>query len=184
MSRLGALFPWPLVGVALLLVALILLTPVLISNGAGPLLAQAELVVDRVAGGNTTNFYLHAVGATVRFASVSMAIASGFVWSGGYPTEPLEWTDWQNRTNVLASVLDTIDNPVAVYVSATYTSGGTSTEYVGLFAFAVTSIGQSGETLNVAVSPATAGVTVPASVAVSTLPMAILLQPYSGGPLT
>ncbi len=183
MNRLGALFPWPLVGVALLLVGLIVLTPVLISNGPSPYLAQAELVVDRVAGGNTTNFYVHAVGATVRFDAISTAVAYGFVWSGGFPTDHLAWTDWQNSSNVLASVLFSLYNPVAVYASATYTDNGATTTYSGVFAFYVSAIGQAGETLNIAVSPATSGISAASSVAVSSLPLAILLEPNAGGPL-
>ena len=182
MNRLGAFFPWPLVGVALLLVTLILLTPVLLSTG-GSGCTQAELVVDRVTGSNTTNFYVHAFCTTVRFATISLATASDFNWTGSYPSSGLDWVDWQNQTNVLTSLLFSLDNPVAVYVSATYVGASSSTTYVGMIAFYVSSVGTPGETLNAAVAPATSGVTVAASTPVTQLPLAIPLEPYSGGSL-
>ena len=183
MNRLAPFFPWPLVGVAALLVMLVLLTPVLLSGGRSGLYTQAELVVDRTPGGNTTNFYVHAVGAAVRFQQITIAIAYGFVWSGGFPSGTLFWSGWENFTNVLAAQLFTAYNPVAVYVVATYSSGGTVTVYAGIVAFAVTSIGTSSETLNAAVSPTTSSVSVASTTSVASLPTTILLETWTAGGL-
>ena len=74
-SSLAPFFPLPLVGAAVLLAVLILLTPNLLSTGspaAGSLESQPELIVDRApTGGNGTYLYLEGIGLA-RFASLSL----------------------------------------------------------------------------------------------------------------
>ncbi|HYA57472.1 MAG TPA: hypothetical protein VEH57_03290 [Thermoplasmata archaeon] len=183
MRPLGALFPWQLVGVAVLLLALVVFTPVLLSSGTTPFLTRAELVVDRTAGGNTTNFYVHAIGATVRYQRISMAVATDFNWTGGYPSGALLWAGWQNGTDVVELSLFTIDLPVALFVEATYSGSSSTTTYAGLLAFTITSLGLPSETLDTAVSSTTSGVSVPSTVLISNLPVTILLPVFTGGGL-
>ena len=180
--RLGTFFPWPLVGVALLLVALIVFTPVLLSTASGPYYTQAVLVVDRVAGPNlTTNFYVHAIGGTVRYQTISMAIAYGFNWSGGFPSENLSWYDWENLTDALEYSYYAPFNPVVVAVTATYVSGSTTSAYSGVLAFYVSGLGTSHEVLNAVTAPGSSGVTVAPSTPVSSLPLILSLQPGTIG---
>jgi hypothetical protein len=180
-TRLGNLFPWPLVGVALLLVTLIVFTPILITNSESPFLTQAVLVVDRVSGpGATTNFYVHATGGTVRYQSISMAVSYGFNWTGGFPSGNLTWTDWQNRSSAIAYAFFCPYNPVVVAVTATYTSGSTNITYAGLIAFYVGSVGTNHEVLYAVTGATTSAVSVPSSIAVSQLPLPIQLEVYTG----
>jgi hypothetical protein len=181
--RLRGLFPVPLVGTAAILAVLIVLTPVLFNYGPpapGSLLAQAELTVDRVPGGNATTFYVRAVGGAVRYASIALGIATGFPWSGGYPSGALDWAPWSNGSDVLEVSLRTGDGSVAVNVTATYTEGGSSACYAGLLAFNVSGVGSPGETLLIAVSGATPGVVAPSSIPVGDLPYALALQDFGG----
>jgi hypothetical protein len=180
-GRLGTYAPWPLVGVALLLVLMILLTPVLVRNGkpAPGLLTQAELVVDKTASNSTFHFYVWALGETIRYDQIRIGVASSFNWTGSSSIawNQLNWTQWSNDSNAVSVIVSTSANPVALNISAHYTSPAGSTWYVGLLAFyvAVTSP-PSGESLYSAT--ATSGVAVPAPLAVNndTLPVAILLS--------
>lgn len=176
--RLRGLFPTPLVGTAAILAVLIVLTPVLFSNGPpapGSLLAQAELVIDRVAGGSTTNLYVRAVGDTVRYTSIDLGIARNFVWSGGYPAGPLNWSTWQNETAVLEVSLTASNGSIAVNVTAVYTEGGQTAVYAALLALNVTGP-PSGETMSIAISSVYSGVVAPSSIPVGNLPLSIALQ--------
>lgn len=177
--RLGRYLPWPLVGVALVLVVLIVLTPVLLSLGgapaAGSVFTQAELVVDRVASANSTHYYVRAEGATVRYAIILVSWATGFTWTGsGSPDwSKLNWTVATNVTNLLTVTVSSGANPIALNVSAYYDSNGIAL-YVGVFAFYMT--GASGSPANslLGVSP-TSGVTVAPVTSVSSLPLLIPL---------
>ena len=65
----GRLFPLPFVGVSVLLVLLIFLTPNLLLGGrpaAGSLATEAELTIDHPAGGNVTHFYINGL-SSVRY---------------------------------------------------------------------------------------------------------------------
>ncbi len=181
--QLRALFPWPLVGVSLLLATMIILTPVIFGPIVpGSIETSAELLVDHPASGDATNFYVRAYGDTVRYSSISIAYATNFSWTGAFPSGPLNWTDWQNGTDLLSlQLLGVAVNPVAINVSAVYTLGGASATYVGLIAF---DLGYVGSTISLlcAVSPLTSGVSAPSSVDLSTLPLVIYLQNFGAGP--
>jgi len=182
----GRYAPMPFVGAAVLLLVLIVLTPALISIGSpGPgVLTQAELIVDRVAGVNATHFYVRGYGSTVRYAGIWIGVATGFNWSGSGspPWANLTWKTWWNDTDVLSLGFVSLANPVAVNITAYYTSSGGAATYIGILAFAV-GLGSAGPTLYAASS--TPGVTVPSSTTVdnSSLPLPILLVQGSSGSL-
>jgi hypothetical protein len=182
-SRFGGLLPGPLVGIALLLAILILLTPILASNGppaAGSIFSQAELIVDALPGNMTSHFYVRALSSTARYSEIRFSLATDFTWTGGFPSGHLNWTDWQNASEVvsISSVANT--TPVAVDVSALYSANGASAYYVGLLAlYLSTPAGSSGETLSVA--SATSGIS-GFSTPVTNLPLAITLADVGSGP--
>jgi len=173
MRELGRYFPGPLVGIALLLGVLIVLTPFLSSGqpSAGTIFSQAVLYVDALPGNSTMHFYLHGLGTTARYDNLSIGLAYGFPWTGGWPSVGPAWGNWTNGTNVLAISTSTDRNPVAVNVSALYVANGQFAVYQGLFAFNVT--GSSGsETLAVVSNTAgTGGFTTP----VASLPVGLTL---------
>jgi len=186
LERLAAYAPLPLVAVAVLLVVLILITPVLVSTGqpAPGILTQAELVVDRLPNNPIMHFYVHGLGATVRYARIWFGLAGGFNWSGSgaVPWSRLNWSTWQNASDILAVTANATANPIAVNITAFYQSSAGSAWYAGVLAFYVSS-GTSGEALNFASD--TSGIVIPGSVAVgnSTLPLPITLATVSpGGP--
>jgi hypothetical protein len=187
-GRLGALAPWPLVGVALLLVALIVLTPVLVANTHQPgpgLLTQAELVVDKIPMNDTPlHFYIWALGETIRYDSIHVGVASAFHWNATTPMpwNNLTWTQWYNGSDVLSVIISSTANPVALNISAHYVSPSGNTWYVGLLSFYVLEAPSSaGESLYS--DTATSGVAVASPLAVSntTLPVAVLLADVGPG---
>lgn len=186
-GRLGIYAPWPLVGVSLLLVALIVLTPVLFSNSHQPgpgLLTRAELVIDKVASNATFHFYVWALGETIRYDTIRVGIATSFNWTGTslLTWGQLNWTQWYNGTDVLSVIVSTAANPVALNISAHYVSPSGNTWYVGLFAFYATAYAPlAGETLYSASGTSGVAVTSPLSVSNSTLPTAILLADVGPG---
>lgn len=178
-------FPAPLAALALLLVVLILLTPVLYSNGqpvAGSLLTQAELIVDRVAGSDVTHFYVRAVGTTVRYSDLSIEVASNFSWTGAFPAGPLNWTSGANGTNLLTILWSTTLNPVVLNVSAFYQANGGSALYLGEVAFDYAAAPGTGlETLYATTS--TPGLTIDSPPpTLANLPATILLVDVGSGP--
>lgn len=137
----GTRFPIPLVGAAVMLVLLILLTPILIEGGAGAgsLLAQADLVVDHAPNSFTTLFYLRGVGV-VRYAEIRIGLNQDYV--PGTPGTDVRWTSWTNVTNQLELYVSTVNTSVAVNVSAFYQpSAGSGIWYYGIIAVAF-NIGQ------------------------------------------
>ena len=146
----------PLVCVAILLAVLIVFTPYLSfsSSGqpaAGSIFSQAELIVDALPGNTTTHFYVHALSTTARFADIHLGLAFGFTWTGLFPTGLLNWTVWQNESEVLVVAAATNLTPVAVNVTAFYTANGASALYVGVFAIEVgVPVGSTTDTLTVA----------------------------------
>ena len=186
--RIEPYAPWPLVGVVLLLVIVIILTPVLQSIGQpGPgLLSSAELVVDKIAGNTTVHFYVRGLGTTVRYAQIRVGIAIPFSWDGSARLDwsALTWGTWYNSTNVLTLVVETQQNPVALNVSAYYESPSGSTWYAGVVAFYVAaSASSTGESLYSATSTSGVAVTSPLAVSNTTLPLPILLANVGpGGP--
>ena len=94
----------------------------------------------------------------------------------------MNWTQWSNQTETLEIELSTIDNPVAVNVTASYVSSGGSALYEGTLAFFVAGTPATGEALYLASS--TAGISVPPSpqaVSNSSFPLAIRLAAIGPG---
>ncbi|HTT15888.1 MAG TPA: hypothetical protein VMH49_00805 [Thermoplasmata archaeon] len=182
-GRLGAYAPVPFVGAASILVALIVFTPVLLASGPSPLALEAELVVYRTTGSASTEFYLHALGALVPYARLSIALGSNYTWNGQCPSSGLTWTPAQETDALELSVASAL-NPVVVNATAVYASGGSSTVYAAELAFEVLNVGAPDESLAVvACTAATPGVSTPGSLSVSELPHAWLLVDYgAGGP--
>lgn len=187
-GRLGMFAPWPLVGVTVLLVALIIFTPQLVTNGHQPavgILTQAELVVDKVVGNSTFHFYVWALGEEVRYNQINIGVNGSLNWTGttSIVWSNLTWNRWYNGTDVLSEIVSSTDNPVALNISAYYYSPSTSSGawYVGLFAFYVGGTPSSGENLY-SYSP-TPGVAVTPilSVSNSTLPAEIFLRNAGSG---
>ncbi len=182
-GRLGAYAPVPFVGAAALLVALIVFTPVLLASGPSPLELQAELVVYQPPSSTALQFDVRAIGDTVPYARLEIALGGGFPWTGSCPTSGVGWS-YTNATNMLELSVNTSLSPVVVNASAVYRAGGTTTIYDAEFAFYVVNPGAPGESLAIAgCSHATPGVTTPSSWPVSQLPHAWLLVNFgSGGP--
>lgn len=166
-------FPIPLVGAAAILVVLIVLTPILIGSGvpaAGTIFTQAEVIVDYPGTNATSYYYLHAIG-NVRYTMLSIGIAENYVWDHPPPIPSLIWGNWTNGTDLVAIGAMSSGNPVALNVSAYYsTAKEGSAWYVAIIAFEVV-----GNTLFF--RSYTSGVDVPRSVALSgsQQPIAILL---------
>lgn len=189
-SRIGVYAPWPLVGVTVILVALIVFTPQLVSNGHQPsvgILTQAELVVDRVPGNSTFHFYVWALGEEIRYDRINVGVDTTLNWTGNTSVGwgSLRWNQWNNGTNVLSEIVTSADNPLALNISAYYSSPSSSTWYVGVFAFYVgVSASSAGESLYSATGTSGVAVTSPLAVSNSTLPAVILLSNVGpgGGP--
>jgi hypothetical protein len=132
--------PFPLVVTAVLLVLLIVLTPVLAPNGppaAGTIFTQATLLVDHSPTSNLTTFYLRALGSTVRYTHISVWGATGFDWTGGFPSPPLNWSQIANQSDLVAFQFNSTANPIALNITMLYSSGGSQAYYEGTFAFYV-----------------------------------------------
>jgi hypothetical protein len=182
-ERIGRLLPAPLALVVVLLVALIVLTPILLSSGqpaAGTILTQADLIVDRVVGSNTTHFYVHGVGTTIRYAQMSLQWDANFSWTGSFPSGRLNWTNGTNGSDVLTIVFPSDKNPIAINVSAYYQVTSSTAYYVGEFAFDVAP-GPSGAEYLYLVS-GTPGLGVTTSWPVANLPLTIPLLNIGGSP--
>lgn len=186
-GRFSVFAPWPLVGAALLLALLVVLTPVLQTNSHQPgpgILTQAELVVDKITSNATFHFYLWALGETIRYAEIHVGVASSFNWSGtsSIAWNRLNWTEWHNGSDLVSISIATPANPVALNISVHYVSPSGSTWYVGLLAFlvAVTSP-PSGESLYSSTGTLGVAVASPLAVSNSTLPIAILLKNAGAG---
>ena len=185
--RIGDYAPLPLAATATLLIVLILFTPVLVSTGqpAPGIFTQAELIVDRISGNGTTHLYVHGLGTTSRYSEIWVGIASGFDWfgSGGVPWATLNWSAWTNESEVLSLSILTAENPVAVNVTAYYTSPGGTAWYVGVLAFYVgPGPGPSGEALYSSTQTSGLGLpSAPTPVDNSSLPLTILLPLTASG---
>jgi hypothetical protein len=184
---LARYFPGPLVATALLLVLLILLTPVLVPNGppaAGTIFTEAELIVDRAGGSNLTNFYLRGLGSAVRYAHIDVGVATGFNWTNGFPSPPLNWTRVADQSDLVAYQFSTAANPVAVNVTLLYATPGSHAYYGGVFAFDIgTPVGSS--TVMLLSVTTTSGTSLSAGVnaePLSALPAEILLANLGGSP--
>ena len=182
-GRLGAVAPVPFVGVAAILVALIIFTPVLLSTGPSPLAVQAELVVYRAVGSPTTEFAVHGYDPDVAYAWVNLSVGTGFVWNGSCPAvSRLSWSTTNETDEVTANaVVSTV--PVVLNATATYLGTAGRTVFAGELAFDVLNLGLTSESLAVAVCPWTSKVTAVSSWGVSGGALVIGLANYgSGGP--
>jgi len=180
-GRLGAVAPVPFVGLAAILVALIVFTPVLLATGPSPLAVRAELTVYRTVGGSTTEFAVHGLDPEVPYRWLNVSLGTGFSWTGSCPRGALSWNYSNGSYEVVASVLAP-QGPVVVNATAIYESGGTRTVYAGELAFEVTGLGSSGETLRYASCPWTPSVGSGSwQVSRGTLPIP-LVNYGSGGP--
>ena len=186
-GRLSTYAPVPLVGIALVLVAAIVLTPVLVTNSHQPgpgILTQAELVVDKAPGNSSLHFYVWALGETIRYDQIRIGVAPSLNWSGMTPIAwtGLNWSEWHNGSDVLSVIVISSANPVALNISVHYTSPAGSTWYVGLFAFFVAVTAPPlGESLYSATPTSGVAVTSPIAVSNDTLPVAILLADVGPG---
>ena len=137
-ASLAPYFPLPLVGAAVLLAVLILLTPNLLSTGApsaGSLESQAELLVDRgTAAGNGTHLYLRGIGLA-RYTTLALSWSP---WNGSAPPTSYERLPLGQRVNgsellsvsLTATATRFVVNASAAYVDA---AGGTA-NYAGAWA--------------------------------------------------
>lgn len=186
-ERLARIAPLPFVATATILVALIVFTPVLISAGPSPLLAQGELAVDGVPGTNWTKFYVLPLDPqAIRYASVQLDLGSGFAWTGTCPA-PASVPTWMNASdsNSIVFSRNSSASPLLVYASATYQETTGPVIYAGEFAFGIVNPGgPNPQLLLVPCTSVTPGVTVPApAIALSDLPVFLALVDYgSGGP--
>ena len=181
-GRLGAVAPVPFVGAAAILVALIVFTPVLLATGPSPLAVQAELVVYRVVGAPSTDFYVHAVGSNVPYRVVDIGLGTGFVWSGGCPRSGLTW-NYTNDTDLLFLRVSTSSMPVVLNVTAVYGQGSSRTVYAAELAFDLVNPGAPSEALSIVGCSWTPAESPPGSWPVDHLPLSLLLVDYgSGGP--
>ncbi len=176
-------FPIPLVGVAVILALLILLTPVLVSpgGGAGGLLAQADLVVDHPPNSFTTYFDVRAVGV-VRYAEIRIGLNQDY--APNTPGNMIRWTSWENATNETSLSVSTAQESVAVNVSVYYIpSSGPGVWYYGILACYYNF-----EQVTLTLTPLTGGMAVPTgpistTTGSHTLPLAVALAYQgSGGP--
>ncbi|HXY11985.1 MAG TPA: hypothetical protein VEJ85_00610 [Thermoplasmata archaeon] len=186
-GRLGTYAPWPLLGIAVLLIVLIIFTPQLVSNTRQPtpgILTQAELVVDKTTSNASIHFYVWALGETIRYSSITVGVATEFNWTGmtTAPFGKLNWTSWHNGSEVLSVIFATTENPVALNITVHYVSPEGTAWYVGLFAFYVASTTPTGSEVLYSQS-GTSGVAVesPLTVSNDSLPDVILLHSAGSG---
>lgn len=132
----GRQLQWPFVGVVVLLIVLILLTPNLFSTSGGGLQTRAQLIVDRASGVPRTSFYVESIGTSTRYDWIAIGVAAVPTWPFRGPASMLGPWNWTNTSQTLVLVVSNSTNPIAVNVSVRYTSpSGYLTDYVGLYAF-------------------------------------------------
>jgi hypothetical protein len=127
---------WPFVGVVVLLLVLIILTPDLFSSDTSGLQTRAQLIVERVAQENNTSYYVESIGTSTVYASISVGLARLPSWPYTGTTSGLSNWTWTNGTETLVLVATNAMNPVAVNVTVKYlAASGLTTEYVGAYGF-------------------------------------------------
>ncbi len=128
---------WPFIGIVVLLIALIILTPNLFSSGSAGLQTRAQLIVERASTSGNTSFYVESIGTSTLYQSIAVGFAPMPAWPySGTGTGIENWT-WTNETDTLALVATSAANPVAVDVAVIYAvpSSGVTTEYIGMYGF-------------------------------------------------
>jgi len=179
-GRLGAVAPVPFVGLAAILIALIVFTPVLLAGGPSPLAVQAELEVYRTIGSGSTEFDVHGVDPGIPYQTLNLSLGTGFSWTGSCPGTQLNWT-YVNETNeAVVNVLSSA-TAVVVNVTAVYDQGGTRAVYSGEIAFSIDHLGASNEAILYAACPWTPSVTSTGSWAVSQGSLPLPLVNYGAG---
>lgn len=164
---------WPFVGITVLLIALIILTPNLFSTGSAGLQTRAQLIVERAAPRGNTSFYVESIGTSTLYQSIRVSFAPLPAWPyKGTAAQLAHWT-WTNGTDVLVLVAETVMNPVAINVTVNYTvpSSGVTTEYVGTYAFYLNGTSLSLEAMGLLTGAAAP----PASTPLSDLPIFLTL---------
>lgn len=163
---------WPFVGIAVLLIALIILTPDLFSAGSAGLQTRAQLIVERASPGGNTSFYVESIGTSTLYASIRVSFAALPNWPYKGSVGALGNWSWTNGSETLVLVAETGINPVAINVTVNYTvSTGLTTEYVGTYAFFLNSTTLSLE----AMSLLTGSAAPPASTPLADLPIFLTL---------
>jgi len=127
---------WPFIGVVVLLVVLIILTPNLFSSGGAGLQTRAQLIVERAAPDGNTTFYVESIGTSTLYQSITVGLAPLPTWPyTGTSSELRGWT-WTNASEALVLIATSARNPVAINVTVKYANpSGVPTEYVGVYGF-------------------------------------------------
>jgi hypothetical protein len=126
---------WPFLGIVVILIVLILLTPTLTPGGppAGSVPTQGSVVVDHRSGSNTTHLYVRGLG-TVRYQSIDVGLSSNVSWPAPPNAKNLTFTNWTNQTYVVVLGVSYVSNPTALNVSVVYVDqSGTTATFIGLF---------------------------------------------------
>jgi hypothetical protein len=167
----------PLVGVVVLLVILIFLTPNLTSTGtpaAGTLQTAAELIVDHVPPSNTTHFYVRGIG-TVRYVEIVVRVATNLSLNPIPRVGNLSFHNATSSTYSLGVSYTTTQNPIALNVTATYRdSQGACVQDANVYAFFI----QPTSLLTIELAPTASS---PQSTPLSALPLILLLDSSSIG---
>jgi hypothetical protein len=173
-------YQWPFIGVVVLLVVLILMTPSLFSSGAGSLPTRAQLIVDRPDPGGNTSFYVDSIGTSTRYQVIAVGLARLPDWPFIGSASAVSRWNWTNSTQTLILMVSAATNPVAVNVSVKYTDpSGVSAKYIGVYGF---DFNTTTLTLN-AENLLPGGTAPPASTPMADLPIYLLLPiQTSSGP--
>jgi len=171
------LFPQPFVGVAVLLVLLIFLTPNLLLGGqpaAGSLATQAELTIDHPTGGNVTHFYVNGL-SSVRYEMIQAQLCTNVTWPAPATVTNLTWQNATWGIGVLAAEFSTTADPMAVNVTAIYVdAAGASVEYYAIYEFTL----QSGSLQGTPLAPGQSSF---GTTPLSSLPVTLLLTATTPG---
>lgn len=129
---------WPFIGVAVLLVVLIILTPNLFSSGSAGLQTRAQLIVERSTIDGNTSFYVESIGTSTLYRAVDVGLAQLPSWPWVGTAHNISGWNWTNGTNTLVWIVNNATNPLAVNVTVIYTDlSGVTTQYVGVYGFDV-----------------------------------------------
>jgi hypothetical protein len=170
---------WPFLGIVVLLVILIFLTPNLLGAGKGPaagsLPTEARLIVDRPPVGNATILYVESIGTSTRYQAIDIGVIGGVPWPfPGTGANLTGWT-WSNASQVLVAKASATASSIAVNVTVRYTDPANVTVfYVGLYIFHLNGTAQLFEAVGLL-----PGLTPPATTPVRDLPIYLLLRETS-----
>jgi hypothetical protein len=164
---------WPFIGIVVLLVVLIILTPDLFSTGAAGLQTRAELIVERAAPGGNTSYYVESIGTSTLYQSISVGIMPLGAWPyTGSLSNLRNWT-WTNATQTLVLIASNPTNPVAVNVTVKYASASAiTTEYLGVYGFYLNDTSLTLDAMDLVPGDAAA----PATTPLADLPIFLLLS--------